>query len=279
MPKWRCDLIKQLVKYSKADPAATSSDPWAMFRLVDNDFNANRANNINPSMVQVLDELMSAYRPRKDKLGGSPNISFIMRKPKPLGTEIKACADGSTCCLTFLELQAGKEPMRLKELAGELGACTVCSIRVAQGVVKGKPRHTILGDSWFASVKVTAHPPTNAIPTCACNNYLPWLFVTSSNNFIVHVQKATSPKERGMDFIGVVKTGHNRFPKGFLEQQLTTLPAGSRLLSQILLPGTNANMEVLAQRVGDLNSQSAVSRRSGMTTPHVVSEVLVSHPL
>ena len=172
MPKWRFDLIKQLVKYSKANLAAISSDPWTMFRLAVNDFNANRAQNINLGMVLVLDELMSAYRPRKDKLGGLPNISFIMRKPKPLGTEIKACADGSTGCLTFLELQEGKEPMRLKELAGELGACTACSVRVAQGAVKGKPGHTILGDSWFASVKVTAHPPTNAIPTCAVTTFL-----------------------------------------------------------------------------------------------------------
>jgi hypothetical protein len=62
--------------------------------------------------------------------------------------------------------------MRLKELAGELGACTACSVRVAQGAVKGKPGHTILGDSWFASVKVTAHPPTNAIPTCAVTTFL-----------------------------------------------------------------------------------------------------------
>jgi hypothetical protein len=74
MPKWRCDLIKQLVKYSKADPAATSSDPWAMFRLADNDFNANRANNINTGMVQVLDELMSAYRPGRTSWGDRPTL-------------------------------------------------------------------------------------------------------------------------------------------------------------------------------------------------------------
>jgi hypothetical protein len=28
---------------------------------------------------------MSAFRPRTTKLGGLPNISFVMRKPEPLG--------------------------------------------------------------------------------------------------------------------------------------------------------------------------------------------------
>ena len=39
---------------------------------------------------------MSAWRPRKDKTGGLPNISFILRKPEPLGTEFKSMA----CSLT-----------------------------------------------------------------------------------------------------------------------------------------------------------------------------------
>ncbi len=46
-------------------------------------FNDNRANLIAASVIKLLDESMSAWRPRKDKTGGLPNISFILQKPEP----------------------------------------------------------------------------------------------------------------------------------------------------------------------------------------------------
>jgi len=66
-------------------------------RLID-DFNNNRKKGVAASVIKVLDELMSAWRPRKNKTGGLPNISFILRKPEPLGTEFKcgACAATGT---------------------------------------------------------------------------------------------------------------------------------------------------------------------------------------
>jgi hypothetical protein len=53
-------------------------------------FNDNRAKMIAALVIKLLDESMSAWCPRKDKTGGSPNISFILRKPEPLGTEFKS---------------------------------------------------------------------------------------------------------------------------------------------------------------------------------------------
>jgi hypothetical protein len=35
---------------------------------------------------------MSAWQPCKDKMGGLPNNSFILRKPESLGTEFKTMA-------------------------------------------------------------------------------------------------------------------------------------------------------------------------------------------
>ena len=58
-----------------------------------------------------MDELMAVFRPRTTKRGGLPHLSFIMRKPKPLGTEFKCVADGSTGIMLFLEIQEGKERM------------------------------------------------------------------------------------------------------------------------------------------------------------------------
>jgi hypothetical protein len=38
---------------------------------------------------KVADESMSAWRPRATAIDGLLNISFIVRKPDPLGTEVK----------------------------------------------------------------------------------------------------------------------------------------------------------------------------------------------
>ena len=59
-------------------------------------FNANRRATIRRPLVLTVDESMSAYRPRTTATGGLPNISYVARKPKPLGTEFKNCADGET---------------------------------------------------------------------------------------------------------------------------------------------------------------------------------------
>jgi hypothetical protein len=45
---------------------------------------------IAASVIKLLDESMPAWCPRKDKTGGLPNISFILRNPEPLGTEFKS---------------------------------------------------------------------------------------------------------------------------------------------------------------------------------------------
>ena len=75
MKYWRFDEICQLVKYSKADLSRLLVDPWAMARGLIEDFNATRVEVISTGCVLVLDESMSAYKPRKDKTGGLPDIS------------------------------------------------------------------------------------------------------------------------------------------------------------------------------------------------------------
>ena len=95
---------------------------------------------------------MSAYRPRKDKFGGLPHISFIMRKPKPLGTEFKCIVDAETGVMKHLEIQEGKDAMRAKPSTKELGACTSTTLRMA--MKSTDEGNIVIGDSWFGSVKV-----------------------------------------------------------------------------------------------------------------------------
>jgi hypothetical protein len=61
-----------------------------------------------------MDESMSAYKPRKDKLGGLPNITYMHRKPKALGTEMKTMCDCATGVMVYMEVHEGKYAMREK---------------------------------------------------------------------------------------------------------------------------------------------------------------------
>ena len=116
-------------------------------------FNEKRKQEITFSIWDILDESMSAYVPKKTKLGGLPNISFIQRKPEPLGTEFKGggCAVIRSC--KRLEIQEGKIWMKSKQYYSELGATAACTMRLAElgrcGEIGG-----IKGDSWFGSAKV-----------------------------------------------------------------------------------------------------------------------------
>ncbi len=86
----------------RADP---EEDPWFKIGLLIDGFNKNRQCVVAASVKKVLDEMMSEWKPRTSALGGLPNISFILRKPKPLGTEFKVTCCGRTglcCCYIVL---------------------------------------------------------------------------------------------------------------------------------------------------------------------------------
>jgi hypothetical protein len=80
---------RSLIKYCKAEIQQIGLDPWAWFRNGVDDFNRNKRDVLHQGVYQTMDESISAYKPRKDKLDGLPNITYIHRKPKPLGTEMK----------------------------------------------------------------------------------------------------------------------------------------------------------------------------------------------
>jgi hypothetical protein len=182
---------------------------------------------IAASVIKVLDESMSAWRPKKNKTGGLPNISFILQKPEPLGTEFKFMAISETGIeslrdiyliafnlllfftfnlskfiysfpgiMLYLEIQRGKAEMpKWSARYRELGATASCTVRatIAMGNCGQREsehhRNCILGDSWFSSVKMA-----EAIYEC------------------------------GHEWIGVVKTLYSLFPKKELEEKMKTWP-------------------------------------------------------
>jgi len=68
-----------------ADAAKKETDPWYQFSLAIDEFNSICQSELVCSQWISIDETMSAWKPRKTALGGLPNISFIVRKPEPLG--------------------------------------------------------------------------------------------------------------------------------------------------------------------------------------------------
>ncbi len=68
-----------------ADPTKVETDPWYQLSTAIDNFNEIRRLRVSCSRWLVADESMSAWRPRTTALGGLPNISFVIRKPEPLG--------------------------------------------------------------------------------------------------------------------------------------------------------------------------------------------------
>jgi len=65
-----------------------ASDPWWKFAGAVKEFNDIQRERVQASSWKVINELMCAWRPRATALGGVPNISFIMRKPEPVSTQV-----------------------------------------------------------------------------------------------------------------------------------------------------------------------------------------------
>ena len=134
MPRSRFELLKKTVAFAFADVTTKHKDVWYMMTDGVTGYNENRRRTIRAGKVLTMDELMAAFRPRTTKCGGLPNLSFIMRKPKPLGTEFKCVADGSTGIMLFLELQEGKERMGTRQYTKETRSKIAgCSLRLAFG--------------------------------------------------------------------------------------------------------------------------------------------------
>ena len=88
--------IKRFFPWGCANRDTLETDPWGMFRDAIEAFNNNRADNVNAALCKVADELMSAFSPQTTKSGNLPCLSFVKRKPKPLGTEMKTVCDSAS---------------------------------------------------------------------------------------------------------------------------------------------------------------------------------------
>lgn len=101
---------------------------------------------IQPGETLCIDESMiKAYH---RNLAGKMKI---IRKPRPIGNELKTVSDGRSNIVVHMELHEAKEDMANKDYVSDFGATTACCLRITESY-KGSGR-IIIGDSWFGSVK------------------------------------------------------------------------------------------------------------------------------
>mmetsp|Transcript_10823 Transcript_10823/g.15631 ORF Transcript_10823/g.15631 Transcript_10823/m.15631 type:complete len:342 (+) Transcript_10823:234-1259(+) len=85
MKLYRFKQFRQFITAIWEDESTKDSDPWWRFEAGVKEFNCLRQERVTTDIWSIIDEIMSAWLPRKTALGGLPNISEIKRKPEPLG--------------------------------------------------------------------------------------------------------------------------------------------------------------------------------------------------
>ena len=203
MSQRRFKQIKTLWITQFHSPADKVNTEWWMVSKLVNGFNDNRRKKVAASRVKTLDESMSSFRPQKSKTGNLPNISFILRKPKNLGTELKTVASkGANGPMLHAEIQEDKMGMKNKLHFNTYGATSSCVLRLAKATKNcgQKPDMNInnlfYGDSWFASLKTAA----------AVSDLL------------------------NSEFFGVIKNAHRHFPKVYIETLMKDWPSGTHVV-------------------------------------------------
>jgi hypothetical protein len=122
-------IIRCLIIHCKRVIQKFGLDPWVWFRNGVDDFNTNWRDVLHEGVYQAINKSMSGCKPRKEKLGGLPNITYIHRKPKPLGTELKTMCDCETCVMVYImEVLKGKSSaMREKICSRTWDVYRVCA--------------------------------------------------------------------------------------------------------------------------------------------------------
>jgi hypothetical protein len=138
---------------------------------------------------------MSSYRPRTTTTGSLPNISFIFRKPEPLGTEFKCGARSIIGTMKCLKIQQGASLIYIAKYSAEHGCTSGCSLHLSEACdqpVDPQQKRGVKGDSWFG-----------------------------------HARLADNFGQQGIRAMLQIKTGHALYPAKFIEEKLKEAPAAA----------------------------------------------------
>ena len=107
MKLWRFKQLKLILPKTMEDRVRKETDGWWQTRKFMDSYGEKTKKTMYASSLCVLDESMSAFIPRTTKTGNLPNLSFVQRKPEPLGTEFKIGMDGLIEKCLWMETQEG----------------------------------------------------------------------------------------------------------------------------------------------------------------------------
>lgn len=176
---------------------------------------------------------MSAWRGRDtfECIFVLPHKTKIIRKPEGVGAELKSLADGESGILLHLELMEGKEAQAAKEFCNEFPSSIAMTLRIVKKYFN--TGITLHADSAFSSV------------TCAY-----------------------ALLERGLFFMGCVKTASKRYPKEYLNRwgRQENVPRGShKTLKSTLTMENGAVRPIFAVAWKDLTIKNIICTR-GVTS-------------
>ena len=89
--------------------------PWEIFLPCVKNYNEKRKSLIKIVLL-MMDESMSGWRPKTSKLGGLPNYTLEPRKPIPLGTMLRNCAECHSGCIVFQDVVQSPEKQSQKNI-------------------------------------------------------------------------------------------------------------------------------------------------------------------
>ena len=159
--KNRFKAIRNALAFGPSDDASFDLDGWCFIQPMVDAFNEHMNDIFCPGWLLTLDESMSAYRGKQGQRDRKkcPNLSWVPRKPEPLGAELKTAGCALSGMIIRIEVCKGKDTHKDLEYfkaksshdGVEFGHTTSTSLRLV------KPWHgsqrVVAADSWFASVK------------------------------------------------------------------------------------------------------------------------------
>ena len=159
--------------------------------------------------ISYFNDPLTSFCRRTTKTGGLPNLSYVARKPKPLGTEFKNVVDGMSGVMMWLEIQEGKERMRALEHTQALGGTAACVLRG----VNATCTFTHIED---ATMEDDEDIGSDSSP-----------FLYFADSWFGSVKSAANVGKTGNHCCFVIKTAHSRSPKFWLEDKMKDMPGGT----------------------------------------------------
>ena len=222
MSRTRFNEIKSCFIYLNANRSksdSTDEDNWWQVDHLIQSFNDNRKKVYRSSGKITLDETMSEWKPRSTAKGNLKHLSYIKRKPKEFGTELKSGADGEIGkgVMMYYEIQKGKEAMKdapfVNKLKHKTAACTKrlmvgCSAPLQSeedslgGTTVHPKRELFVADSWFGCIT-----------------------------------SILAAAKLGLFLICIVKIYSAHTPKRYIEERMASWPPGSHLVLEAEIDG------------------------------------------